>query len=304
MDTSIRVPRTRSRTGCFTCRKRKKKCDELLYPVCQNCQEKNLVCKWPLKKHEMHKKLEEVKYIGYEDKVSKSEAGSPAGSATDNSHQRIKPSKEHPNKIKSDQDTDVPANLASLMNHISDSANDLLSMEDLDGITFKDDILDPQGSFGNSLHGILGQDALPSANLSESTVIPIENYKPQGHIRRPTDPNIDYPYRVSKKDMINLEKKKHNYFLERIAMQQDCVDSDEEELDISPKGPFEIHLLLENDYVLNDENADIHEHVTRKESPLPKSVTQQHAASKLDFLPYRLKPSASGLFNVDSPLPH
>ncbi|EGW35171.1 uncharacterized protein SPAPADRAFT_58370 [Spathaspora passalidarum NRRL Y-27907] len=55
--------KTRSRTGCFTCRKRKKKCDETSYPVCHNCQAKGLECNWPPLTHEIHKKIEQVKYV-------------------------------------------------------------------------------------------------------------------------------------------------------------------------------------------------------------------------------------------------
>ncbi|RLV92552.1 hypothetical protein JA1_003074 [Spathaspora sp. JA1] len=55
--------KTRSRTGCLTCRKRKKKCDEASYPMCQNCQSKKLSCIWPSITHELHKKITQVKYI-------------------------------------------------------------------------------------------------------------------------------------------------------------------------------------------------------------------------------------------------
>lgn len=53
----------RSRTGCFTCRKRKKKCDESDYPICKNCQLKSLSCKWPLIKQEFYQKLQQVRYV-------------------------------------------------------------------------------------------------------------------------------------------------------------------------------------------------------------------------------------------------
>ncbi|KAG7665472.1 uncharacterized protein J8A68_001160 [[Candida] subhashii] len=62
--------KTRSRTGCFTCRRRKKKCDELSYPICQNCQVKGLECAWPPLKHEIHKKVEQVRYIDYSGPIS------------------------------------------------------------------------------------------------------------------------------------------------------------------------------------------------------------------------------------------
>ncbi|KAF4447495.1 hypothetical protein F53441_8979 [Fusarium austroafricanum] len=40
------MPIIRSRTGCFTCRKRKKKCDESK-PVCSGCKRNKLDCIWP-----------------------------------------------------------------------------------------------------------------------------------------------------------------------------------------------------------------------------------------------------------------
>ncbi|QPG73082.1 hypothetical protein FOA43_000387 [Brettanomyces nanus] len=39
-------PKTRTKTGCFTCRKRKKKCDEC-YPVCSGCARNFICCIWP-----------------------------------------------------------------------------------------------------------------------------------------------------------------------------------------------------------------------------------------------------------------
>lgn len=41
----IRPNFPRSRNGCLTCRKRKKKCDEIR-PLCTNCAGKGLECKW------------------------------------------------------------------------------------------------------------------------------------------------------------------------------------------------------------------------------------------------------------------
>ncbi|KAH8669991.1 fungal-specific transcription factor domain-containing protein [Ilyonectria robusta] len=37
---------SRSRTGCFTCRRRKKKCDERK-PICSSCRQNSLECNWP-----------------------------------------------------------------------------------------------------------------------------------------------------------------------------------------------------------------------------------------------------------------
>lgn len=42
------VPKkSRSRLGCLTCRRKKKKCDESLFPVCRNCQYSDVLCAWP-----------------------------------------------------------------------------------------------------------------------------------------------------------------------------------------------------------------------------------------------------------------
>lgn len=40
------VPIIRSRTGCFTCRRRKKKCNEEK-PICSGCKRNKLECNWP-----------------------------------------------------------------------------------------------------------------------------------------------------------------------------------------------------------------------------------------------------------------
>lgn len=39
--------RSRCRTGCLTCRRRRKKCDESSYPRCKNCLSNKLLCTWP-----------------------------------------------------------------------------------------------------------------------------------------------------------------------------------------------------------------------------------------------------------------
>ncbi|EEQ41759.1 putative zinc finger protein [Clavispora lusitaniae] len=54
------VAHKRSRDGCFTCRRRKKKCDEASYPKCHNCQANKLDCSWPEHVTEKHKDKEEA----------------------------------------------------------------------------------------------------------------------------------------------------------------------------------------------------------------------------------------------------
>lgn len=63
--------RNRSSNGCLTCRKRRKKCDELAYPTCQNCDKKGLDCTWSEKTIELHKSMNNVKYFGDDDKKHK-----------------------------------------------------------------------------------------------------------------------------------------------------------------------------------------------------------------------------------------
>lgn len=45
--TNLRPNYPRSRHGCLTCRRRKKKCDEIA-PLCTNCARKDLECTWPV----------------------------------------------------------------------------------------------------------------------------------------------------------------------------------------------------------------------------------------------------------------
>lgn len=39
--------KTRCKTGCLTCRRRRKKCDESSFPLCKNCVHNLLKCIWP-----------------------------------------------------------------------------------------------------------------------------------------------------------------------------------------------------------------------------------------------------------------
>lgn len=52
--TSGRRPVLRVRTGCFTCRNRKKKCDEMR-PVCTGCKRNMRPCQWPARGGEKNK---------------------------------------------------------------------------------------------------------------------------------------------------------------------------------------------------------------------------------------------------------
>lgn len=66
----LRKPRVRSRNGCFTCRRRKKKCDESSYPSCKNCTSNKLQCSWPDHVVSVHQKEQGEKPSIPEDKHS------------------------------------------------------------------------------------------------------------------------------------------------------------------------------------------------------------------------------------------
>ncbi|KAF3065556.1 hypothetical protein CFAM422_009560 [Trichoderma lentiforme] len=55
----LRQPMLRVRTGCFTCRSRKKKCDETK-PACAGCKRNKLVCNWPARGGETSNRRIEV----------------------------------------------------------------------------------------------------------------------------------------------------------------------------------------------------------------------------------------------------
>ncbi|KAK0763523.1 hypothetical protein N5P37_002900 [Trichoderma harzianum] len=55
----LRQPMLRVRTGCFTCRSRKKKCDETK-PACSGCKRNKLVCNWPARGDETSNRRVEV----------------------------------------------------------------------------------------------------------------------------------------------------------------------------------------------------------------------------------------------------
>lgn len=62
-------PKIRTKTGCLTCRKRKKKCDEhIVDGKCQGCTRNFLDCNWPvlqqLKQREEQESLQSIPVVG------------------------------------------------------------------------------------------------------------------------------------------------------------------------------------------------------------------------------------------------
>ncbi|KAK6456782.1 uncharacterized protein RJT20DRAFT_134090 [Scheffersomyces xylosifermentans] len=197
--TRKKVKTTRSRTGCLTCRKRKKKCDETSYPICQNCQSKSLECSWPQTKHELHKKLEEVKYIDED-------------------------GRDHRNSLNPVEPTMVDEKP--------------IDLEDLNN-SFQLDLVSNHIPIGSTLIPTRSPIIPSKANANLMVTSPNTTSKfsrDMSKIRRPE--SADNLARHMKRSHKPAEMKKtsksfsgavrpHGYFLEKIAMQQDCVEGDE-----------------------------------------------------------------------------
>lgn len=223
MDEYSEPARTRSRTGCFTCRKRKKKCDELLYPVCQNCNDRNLTCKWPLKKHEVHKKLEEVKYIGNDEKTSKIASGDSTNVSPNFTLKKQTGTQQRkarlPGIIEDNTQYKSPSIIdeSEVLTNVAGSENKRVFGQ----TTTLDDHPDPAKSGGQQedrLHGNI--ENIPSG---------FEAYASEQGVRHPQNRKVVKPY-TTFYGQNKPHKRRNSYFLERIAMQQDCVDPEVDSL--------------------------------------------------------------------------
>lgn len=188
--------KTRSRTGCLTCRKRKKKCDELLYPECQNCQRKNLECTWPPLKHELHKKMEDVKYIN------------------DEMNQEVRHNPKKGNK-------DVLRNSINRHHHHTFPSYNPNSINSHSYTMNVDSSKDP--TISPSFPKL-------SNNPGATYIGPPNGYTSDSIIVRPKSVRVAKPtYPDSVKHVLPPAKshpKRHSYILERIAMQEDIADED------------------------------------------------------------------------------
>ena len=278
---SVRIPKTRSRTGCFACRKRKKKCDELLYPVCQNCQEKNLACRWPPKKHEFHKNMEEIKYIGYEDKIHNARETNTRKLKRNSSEQRNTYSEDEIRLKKRNEGQKGLEETSFMPIRSLSEVGDVLAIKEIEN-----DISATQTTIYNNQfpHEVPIHCNDSTSDAYDNVPSDFENHSGQYvPVRHTMNPKSLKPPSNSKLDSTQLQKKRHNYFLERIAMQQDCVDSEEEIMDITPASPFEIESLIDNEYILNDN--DKQDHVERAQSPVPKAeaILNDHNQTGVTF---------------------
>lgn len=185
--------RSRSRTGCLTCRRRKKKCDEELYPTCLNCKKKLLGCEWPEIKHELNKKLKQVRYI----------QNNPTSLATPNITETI---------------SNGTINLVA-ESYKTLASNALGSKELQDYTLVAKDIQLLYMESGE-------EDSSPNIpfNVSELESPQKEHFSESSIIRRSID--LGRPNNLDTET--EVLRRQNGYFLERIALQQDCVDSEEE----------------------------------------------------------------------------
>lgn len=250
----------RSRTGCFTCRRRKKKCDELLYPVCQNCHRKGLECAWPPLKHELHKKLEEVKYIADSVEPLKTKDGLMtilAGNGTSMSNPQPNTitfsQQQEPLEIRSPNDF-VDYKELTRPHNVSTNYGEVIQPKEL--YSYEKIIRSPRNSeeaevrpndtfdYHNDIEIPPTKDSLNYQSLIQpKPSTQIFNQNPFAEepfslpiadsfiIRPPKSNRISKPtYLLDSPNSIKHipSTKRHSYILERIAMQQD-IDSDDAE---------------------------------------------------------------------------
>ncbi|KAK6460647.1 hypothetical protein DFJ63DRAFT_315310 [Scheffersomyces coipomensis] len=170
---------TRSRTGCYTCRRRKKKCDELSFPTCHNCESKHLQCVWPKATQELYEKLRQVKYIDSNDNTSHVHHHSTNGIRQGPSTTTI-----------------ISTSSKVLSNSKLEVNQDELST--VDGSPFDQYLQSPYSDY---------------TDISETTKTINQSL--------PSNSNT-------------LSSKKSSHILNMIAMQQDCVESDEDEMFSNP----------------------------------------------------------------------
>lgn len=209
----------RSRDGCLTCRRRKKKCDESLSPQCHNCEANGLQCTWPGHVLEARKKRAKEGKL-YNSKVDPKsfDSSSYPGLQTHHHHNTLGHST-------SDSLASLPHPIAE--NH-SLSSNVALRrrVSDTDGISWKTSSLSLLHPAVDRRGSSISQ---PMPSIAPTPAPHRENYrveKPKGTQRR------------------------ENYFLQRIAMQQDCVVEEDAKED-KPDHHSQVNRDLIRSYIAN-----------------------------------------------------
>ncbi|KAK6200086.1 uncharacterized protein RJT21DRAFT_120987 [Scheffersomyces amazonensis] len=244
---------SRSRTGCYTCRRRKKKCDESSYPICNNCESKKLQCVWPDATKELYKKLGQVKYID-EEKKNKSKR-----KRTDNVSPQI--------SIPIGQGTNILNNLEESSTTGNSPFDQFLPSPFSDFTDISESHLFPNKNSSDSITTIKSSSSINLQSQSQS----------QSH-------------------SLHCNK---NHILNMIAMQQDCVQSDEEDF----KYPQNQSLPIQSNF--NSTSINRINHYSETVIPITtfnstKSVRNKalHSAIALMESP-RLETTESPVLNID-----
>lgn len=204
--------RKRSRNGCFTCRKRKKKCDESLYPQCRNCNTNELQCTWPehvVESKTLRQTPEKQK------KLQDPPSETPSSSSPPKPEQQVLATTVDPASLThllQTQETQQPHN--QIRRRLSEPY-DLATSKLLETI--------------------------PAQETLESGVPQISQPVQLAHSGAPQQDE----YRISKPKagILHENRKGKNYFLQRIAMQQDCVEEEEEDEDVYGEGKVNRDLI-------------------------------------------------------------
>lgn len=196
----------RSKTGCLTCRRRKKKCDETK-PKCNTCVRLKLECEWPslatktnLSSKQKTKQSNNILPINHQSKVTKvrKKRVNSVGAITNESI--AKPI------VNDEFQTNNDINLIATM-HIT---------------TFQGDNLPLSTSSSNPMNVITPYTQITSGVVSISNIreVLVEPDSSQYS----SDEQNHGAISMSRGTSVNSSHKKSNYYLKRIAMQEDCVE--------------------------------------------------------------------------------
>lgn len=211
--------RIRSKTGCLTCRRRKKKCDETK-PQCKACVRLKLECEWPTLTPSSFNKTatNSIKQLPSSKKHKTLENTRTKKEYISNTVDQSKST----NTASPDQYTDESTLIANIhMSIIQDNAMQLLSMKPnttpMVSSTFGP--VDPAIISASDIRDKLVDPDTPHYSSDEGNIFK-SNYHHHHHHQQGT--------LISTSNSINHSSNHHksNYYLKKIAMQEDCVENE------------------------------------------------------------------------------
>lgn len=210
--------RIRSKTGCLTCRRRKKKCDETK-PQCKACVRLKLECEWPTLTPSSFNKTatNSIKQLPSSKKHKTLENTRTKKEYISNTVDQSKST----NTASPDQYTDESTLIANIhMSIIQDNAMQLLSMKPnttpMVSSTFGP--VDPAIISASDIRDKLVDPDTPHYSSDEGNIFK-SNYHHHHHQQGTL---------ISTSNSINHSSNHHksNYYLKKIAMQEDCVENE------------------------------------------------------------------------------